>query len=112
MSIEIQIGQPERVSSLHQLARLADERRAVVAPGTWLMRPQPAARILRRSAETVLGLLDAGLYVYRRQGETEPKKRIWICPLCEDSGEMDRGSRMKYCPSCRRIGRTVLIRER
>lgn len=56
----------KRVRTLQQLRALAMTRRAVVVPGAWGGRSQPAAFMVHLSGVLLARLLDQGMYVYEK----------------------------------------------
>lgn len=74
-----------QIKTLHQLAKAASERRAVILTYGWHTR-LPAAVIMNWQAAHVLKHLDAGIYIYngkRRVDLTKPPRK-WI-PYVPDS---------------------------
>jgi hypothetical protein len=58
-----------RIMTLKALAYARLKRRAVIVPGTVWYKPKPAAVILMLPGETILRLIEKGMYLYEK-----PKK--------------------------------------
>ena len=56
--------QGQRVDTLRQLQRLADERRAVFCPKWLSNRYKPASFVLSMAGRTIQTMIDGGMYVY------------------------------------------------
>ena len=81
-------GKPgKRVESLAELVRLADTKRAVVCPSSYLMKPSPAAFVVCFQGREIDRLLSRGLYVWET-AERNPSKPPWpTCELVKMEGE-------------------------
>lgn len=62
-----------QIKTLDALRLAADEKRSVIADsGPCFEHPTPAVVVLNMSGSVIIRLIDAGLYVYRRNGEKRP----------------------------------------
>jgi len=57
----------ERVRTFEQLASACQNKRAVIAPGTFLSRPKPASVVMHQQGVTILRLLRRGIFIYLKR---------------------------------------------
>lgn len=56
-----------QIKTLHQLAKAAENRKAVISGGWYLpMKPMPAAVLINMTGSVILKVLNNGLYIYER----------------------------------------------
>lgn len=67
--------EPIRIETLHELGYAAENRMAVMVPGTVWEKPKPAAVLMQQQGTMILSLINKGMFIYMNQKKTKKGAR-------------------------------------
>ena len=65
----------KQIKTIEDLAKLSDNRKAVIIPGTVWDKPKPASVILHLPGMIILNLLKKGIYLYTPKNKEDKNGR-------------------------------------